>query len=1150
MTTLPEPSDERILNSRWQLLEPLGGGGMSEVFRAKDLEEEHPDVVVKLLPVNRQGNKWELKAFEQEHQARIALSEHPNIVRLIERARDPETGETYLVFPYAGERLNKVLVDAGALSWDDWWVFYGRPILDALAHAHRRNVAHRDVKPDNIFVDENGFAQLGDFGTAKLTQGVSMGVTMADHISVPFAPPERDSGVHSKTRDLHAWAAMTYFAVNGTEPNGSDDKAKYRSLTKATEDAADKLDPRIHGILLTCIGRPERRPKVAGELKAKLDEICTPPQMKEVDRDVQVQVSVAPEVRDKLETLYNLYPAEVQDLLGRNLLDAVVLKSQASGKHLILGTDLALNVRVTPSGDGLRITDAVQPDAEQMERDRNRGWETTIAFTLDPLEDPSAAADGITHFLNGAQAHLDAERLDFQRRQKQRPVRKWRKVLAALREIQREREDPITYRDVRRSGQSQNQIFTLANKSTSISPGQFRMAPAEENQTFSGEVVACSPGEAVIKPSEHSARDVRLSGVLRVDNRLALMALQRQETALDSVLHNKSANPDLLALLAEPASSSRPDQIREPTPNQDIDEDKRAALVAAMGSPDLMVVKGPPGTGKTRLIAEIACQFLFQNPEGRILITSQTHAGLDNALSRIHKLDPSFRLLRIARRDDERVDDAVSDLKIDAQLESWKNDAIRSGSGWLKHWASQNGVDTDEVETAIALERLAVELERLTAAEAEAERLQDLISDERAQRVEFGSTSASAEAVRLLSEDLSSRRETVRSAESACRSTFSDLTERGTFRKEEKYRECDPATLREKAEGLAPDSEEGRKCRQLIELLGSWHARFGGTPEFEAAAISRAQVVGATCVGLASIKGLESIPFELCIIDEASRASGPELFIPMTRSKRFILVGDERQLPPYIDPDLRNQEFLDQWGLSQADVTTPFFSYLAASLPAENVRELRDQHRMHPAIGGLVSECFYEGRLRSVGTDFSLHSDLQDVLEKPVTWYSTAGLSKHSETRVGESISNEFEAAAIKEIVSKLERESARKSRRIDVAILAGYKGQCRALESRLASEIARDGALTIQVHTVDSFQGREADVVIYSVTRSNQAGKLGFLKEEPRMNVALSRAKECLVIVGDPVTVRNSQGQNPLLDVLNYIEGHPETCKTVELAP
>lgn len=85
--------------------------------------------------------------------------------------------------------------------------------------------------------------------------------------------------------------------------------------------------------------------------------------------------------------------------------------------------------------------------------------------------------------------------------------------------------------------------------------------------------------------------------------------------------------------------------------------------------------------------------------------------------------------------------------------------------------------------------------------------------------------------------------------------------------------------------------------------------------------------------------------------------------------------------------------------------------------------------------------------------------------------------------------------------------------------------------------------ALTIDRQTVDAYQGREADIVVYSVVRSNDSGRLGFLKERERLNVALSRGKLGLAIVGDSAFCQGVRGENPFSDILSYIRGHPSDC-------
>jgi superfamily I DNA and/or RNA helicase len=615
------------------------------------------------------------------------------------------------------------------------------------------------------------------------------------------------------------------------------------------------------------------------------------------------------------------------------------------------------------------------------------------------------------------------------------------------------------------------------------------------------------------------------------------------------VQYEHAVRPDLAELLAVPATATPAEQVHEPTLRQDLDDDKRTALRTALSRPDLMIVKGPPGTGKTRFIVELVYQTLQRDPTCRVLIASQTHAALDNALARIRQLDGTLKLLRFARTDEERVAEAVADLRLDAQLEKWQAEVKRQGDAWLNRWATEAGVEPDAVWAAMTLEELAAEIEAI-------QRLQENIATVQKQRdslhsrnTDPGSTSATADALRVLADENDELREKLRSAESRGRDLLAQLITRGELSRRTRLGQLVANDLRGRASALAPDTSEGRRCRELIDLLAQWHARFGTTSEFIAAALARAQIVGATCVGLGGIRGLNDIEFGLCIVDEASRATAPELMIPMSRSRRFVLVGDEQQLPPHFDHDLRDTKLLESLGLGVEDLDESFFSHLSDGLPRENVVELNLQHRMSPAIARLVSYCFYGQRLRSVQDEEPYDRNLCLVAPRPVTWFTTSRLAGRWETRRGDSIVNEVEIAEIKRLLGEIAGAAAKRSGSTEVVILAGYRAQCEALRGRLAVEMGDTGPLIASVHTVDAFQGQEADVVIYSVTRSNRQGKLGFIRERPRLNVALSRARELLLIVGDHASARRRGGDNPMRDVVEHVEAHPADCAMVEVS-
>ena len=129
----------------------------------------------------------------------------------------------------------------------------------------------------------------------------------------------------------------------------------------------------------------------------------------------------------------------------------------------------------------------------------------------------------------------------------------------------------------------------------------------------------------------------------------------------------------------------------------------------------------------------------------------------------------------------------------------------------------------------------------------------------------------------------------------------------------------------------------------------------------------------------------------------------------------------------------------------------------------------------------------------------------------------------------------------------KVNAVAAKAGKIYSVAVMTGYGSQRSALERRFRNSVAACQNLELEWNTVDSVQGREADIAIYSVVRSNKAGKLGFLKELSRLNVALSRGRQVLLLIGDDVFLRSASGENPFKRVVEYIEQHPSDCALVE---
>jgi len=281
--------------------------------------------------------------------------------------------------------------------------------------------------------------------------------------------------------------------------------------------------------------------------------------------------------------------------------------------------------------------------------------------------------------------------------------------------------------------------------------------------------------------------------------------------------------------------------------------------------------------------------------------------------------------------------------------------------------------------------------------------------------------------------------------------------------------------------------------------------------------------------------------FDLCIIDEASRATAPELLVPMTRSKRWVMVGDTKQLPPMVEEVFEHRDLVDTFDLDQTFLTSSLFDTLIGEAPVECKTSLVTQHRMAVPIGELISNTFYDGTLIHEPASV-VDPDTVGPTDRLV-WFSTSRRSnRHEESKHAgsSSSSNKLEAEQIAKLVARLDDELSagayrrRDGHQLEVLVLSGYRGQCTEIERALRRLTLTN--IEPQIKTVDAVQGREADVVIFSVTRSNLAGELGFLGEryQGRMNVALSRARVVLWIVGESDFSAGKEG--PLRRVLGHI--------------
>jgi len=274
--------------------------------------------------------------------------------------------------------------------------------------------------------------------------------------------------------------------------------------------------------------------------------------------------------------------------------------------------------------------------------------------------------------------------------------------------------------------------------------------------------------------------------------------------------------------------------------------------------------------------------------------------------------------------------------------------------------------------------------------------------------------------------------------------------------------------------------------------------------------LSRAQIITATLVG-ANHYTVRHLRYGTVVIDEAGQALEPACWIPVLKAKKLIMAGDHCQLPPTVKSIEAARDGLSQTLMEKC-----------VALHPQSVVLLEEQYRMHERIMGFPSEEFYGSRLLA---HTSVAQHLVFPGDKPLLFVDTAGCG-FEEKWEGTSLSNPEEARFLLkhlrnymgEVIPFLTAHSFP-----TIAVISPYKHQVELLKEEIGSMpdlMELNGAVAI--NTIDSFQGQERDIVYISMTRSNTDNVIGFLSDIRRMNVAMTRARKKLVIIGDSATLSN----------------------------
>ena len=626
--------------------------------------------------------------------------------------------------------------------------------------------------------------------------------------------------------------------------------------------------------------------------------------------------------------------------------------------------------------------------------------------------------------------------------------------------------------------------------------------------------------------------------------------------------------------------------------SKEIDKSKLVSLERALTADNMFLLQGPPGTGKTTFISELVYQILNGNdkyrgnPDAKILIASQSHVAVDHSLAKIKKLIPDIKMIRIGILD--KLAESSREYTLDIFCREWTQKVIKNCKEALARYKQEIGIDeslqeknsiiteiesiTQEISELIdELETVETELEKVNILDSKWQFVNEKIATMK-QMVAIKTAGVTEEHLSQIIDDftenlsgLNDRLASVIDESIALAEQKIELQDRYASINEElgiKGREvdewkellgvsCNEEYLQAKEEiqaALKENKKKYAKYSKVESLCKEWQKRVIQGDGLLQESIADSTLVGATCLGIASLSSAIEFNFDWVIVDEAGKATPPEILVPICLGRKVVLVGDHKQLPPVVDEALLKLQDKERMNISKEDLELSLFEYLERSLSDDCKNILDEQYRMNPVIGDLISNLFYEGKLISKTSKEEKTIPLKMYESKPLVWLSTASRSDRKEERISDSYRNTCEAKLIFEQLLEIDEELGELKLKKETAIIAGYRGQ-RDWLTRLyeSSYEARFHNMTIEINTVDAFQGRETDIVFYSIVRSNDDGNLGFLKDVRRLNVAFSRARELLVVVGDHQCAQRRldiDGQeNPFVEIINFIRDNSDDC-------
>ncbi len=656
------------------------------------------------------------------------------------------------------------------------------------------------------------------------------------------------------------------------------------------------------------------------------------------------------------------------------------------------------------------------------------------------------------------------------------------------------------------------------------------------SQDFGKDVMRVSPRSTRFSPSEDKAFYLR--------GTLERHASERRVAAMKRVL-GRGALITRLPDYFDPSLSPRPIEYLLPELSDlgkyDLNAQQRDALINCLKFGPISLLQGPPGTGKTKFISSFVHLILSEGLGKNILLVSQSHEAVNNALEKVTNLATKNSPLSIVRiGQPSMVSTSLQRVHEDSRRQLYREAFDAEIKERAKLVGYGMGLPRNYVDIAIEVHSsLGVMLQRIQALEKASQLTDDASSQTDKTQVE--------RLREIFCEIAENRFQLEVFPDSDLEEFFTEYLQNLSF--EHGY----------------PSPDKCHRLGQLVKLSTEFSGVLRNPRSNYTAFLARtASIVAGTCVGVGKhALGIVDHAYDWVIVDEAARASPMELVVAMQAGRRVLLVGDHLQLPP-IYPFPVQEKMSQILGISKYEFRriNNFKRAFSSEYGRTVGRTLRLQYRMAKSINRVVSKVFYGGELtvarEEPGNEYIA---LPSYLQQQVTWIDTADqgrVAHHTSPKNDGVLTNEIEANLVVSVIRDIAKSkeflssirSVLKSGEIPIGIIAMYAAQRDLIRKKLDQA---DWASPIRdlftVGTVDSYQGKENRIIVMSIVRNDTSDSVGFLADSERINVGLSRAQDRLVIISSTAMWRSRKGLH-LQQVLQEIEAMESADEGAKVLP